>query len=139
MRSVLKPNGLVVQWVAGTDAEYKIIARTFLSVFPEATAWGDGTLLVGSVEPLVLRRRDFDRKLQMPGRSQGAHDFGVRSFDELVARYRAGPSELRRFVGDGPILTDDKPLVEYFLSLPRDRDMDLSALARDPRGIAAPE
>jgi spermidine synthase len=139
MRSVLKPNGLVVQWVAGTDAEYKIIARTFLSVFPEATAWGDGTLLVGSVEPLKLRRHDFDWKLQMPGRRQGAHDFGVRSFEDLVARYRAGPAELRRFVGEGPILTDDRPLVEYFLSLPRDRDMDLSGLGRDPRGIAAPE
>src|SRR5439155_15445100 len=33
MRSVLNPGGMVVQWVAGTDAEYKIIARTFLSVF----------------------------------------------------------------------------------------------------------
>jgi spermidine synthase len=139
MRSVLEPGGIVVQWVAGTDAEYKVIARTFLSVFPEATVWGDGTLLVGSVEPLKLRRRDFEWKLQMPGRRQGALDFGVRSFDELIARYRAGPSELRRFVGDGPILTDDRPLVEYFLSLPRDRDMDLSGLGRDPSGIVAPE
>ncbi len=53
MRRVLKPGGLVLQWVAGTDAEYRTIARTFLSVFPEATAWMDGTLLVGSVEPLA--------------------------------------------------------------------------------------
>src|SRR5712691_405557 len=59
-RRVLKPGGMVVQWVAGTDAEYKIIVRTFLSVFPGATAWGDGTLLVGTVEPLRLRRHDFD-------------------------------------------------------------------------------
>jgi hypothetical protein len=43
----------------------------------------------------------------------------------------AGPDELRRFVGDGPILTDDKPMVEYFLSLPRDRDVNLSGVRGD--------
>jgi spermidine synthase len=139
VRRVLKPGGLVVQWVAGTDAEYKIITRTFLSVFPNATAWRDGTLLVGSVEPLTLRRRDFEWKLQMPGRRQGAHDLGVETFDDLLSNYRAGPNELRAFVGDGPILTDDRPLVEYFLSLPRDRDIDLSGLKRDPRSIVASE
>ena len=36
-----------------------------------------------------------------------------------------------QFVGDGPILTDDKPLVEYFLSLPRDRDVNLSGVRGD--------
>ena len=38
---------------------------------------------------------------------------------------------LRAFVGPGPLLTDDRPLVEYFLSLPRDRDVDLSSLKGD--------
>ena len=40
MRRVLNPGGIVLQWVAGTEAEYKTIARTFLSVFPGTTAWG---------------------------------------------------------------------------------------------------
>jgi hypothetical protein len=43
----------------------------------------------------------------------------------------AGPEKMRAFVGDGPILTDDRPLVEYFLSMPRDRDPDLSRLRGD--------
>src|SRR6185295_6072827 len=54
MRSVLNRGGMVVQWVSGTEAEYKTIARTFLSVFPETTVWGDGSLLLGSMEPLRL-------------------------------------------------------------------------------------
>ena len=135
VRHVLKPGGLVVQWLAGTDAEYKIIARTFLSVFPEATVWKDGTLLVGSVEPLRLRRGDFEQKLHTPGSAKGIGDLGVRTFDELLALYRAGPDDLRAFVGPGPILTDDRPLVEYFLSLPRDRDIDVSPLKGDVRRI----
>ena len=71
MRRVLNPGGIVLQWVAGTEAEYKTIARTFLSVFPGTTAWVAGGLLVGSVEPLRLRRSDFEWKLKLPGSRQG--------------------------------------------------------------------
>jgi hypothetical protein len=49
--------------------------------------------------------------------------FCVSGFEELLRLYVAGP--------DGPILTDDKPLVEYFLSLPRDRDVNLSGVRGD--------
>ena len=69
------------------------------------------------------------------GRAQAAHDLGVRTFDDLLKTYRAGPDDLRTFVGPGPILTDDLPLVEYFLSLPRDRNVDLTALKGDVRDI----
>jgi spermidine synthase len=131
MRRVLNPGGMVVQWVAGTDAEYKMIARTFLSVFPETTVWGDGSLLVGTLEPLRVHHSDFERKLRTAGGAEGFHDLNVESFDRLRAAFTAGPGELRAFVGDGPVLTDDKPLVEYFLSLPRDRDVDTSSLKGD--------
>ena len=135
MRKVLNPGGLVVQWVWGTEAEYKAIARTFLSVFPETTVWADGSLLVGSLEPLRVRREDFELKLKLPGRAQGLRDMGITSYDELKAQFRAGPDELRAFVGDGPILTDDRPLAEYFLSLPRDRNPELGALRGDPAQV----
>jgi spermidine synthase len=139
LRQVLKPGGIAVQWAAGTDAEYKLIARTFLSVFPHTSVWTDGTLLVGSLEPLQIRRADFDRKLLAPGRAAGAQDLGAPSFDRLLAMYRAGPDELRAFVGPGPLLTDDRPLVEYFLSLPRDREVDLSTLRGDVRRFVPEE
>lgn len=129
-RSVLKPGGMVVQWAAGTEAEYNLIARTFLSVFPNTTVWREGSLLIGAVEPLRLSRHDFDWKLQVPGRAQGARDLGADSFDKLARFYTTGPEELREFVGPGPILTDDRPMVEYFLSLPRDRDPDFSKLKK---------
>jgi spermidine synthase len=139
MRDVLKPGGLVMQWVPGTDAEFKAIARTFLSVFPETTAWADGSLFVGSVEPLTLRRSDFDWKLQAPGRAQGLRDVGIKSFEDLLGTFVAGPKEIRAFVGEGPLLTDDRPLAEYFLSLPRDKAVDLSGLKGDVRQHVAVE
>jgi hypothetical protein len=67
------------------------------------------------------------------------NSFGASSFDRLLAMYRAGPDELRAFVGPGPLLTDDRPLVEYFLSLPRDREVDLSTLRGDVRRFVPEE
>jgi spermidine synthase len=131
MRRALNRGGLVVQWVAGTEAEYKTIARTFLSVFPQTTVWGDGTLLLGSIEPLQIRRSDFERKAQSPGRAEGLRDLGFDSFETLKKSFVAGPTELAVFVGDGEVLTDDRPLAEYFLSLPRDRQPDLASMRGD--------
>jgi spermidine synthase len=139
MRRVLNPGGLVLQWVAGTEAEYKTIARTFLSVFPGTTAWVAGGLLVGSVEPLRLRRADFEWKLKFPGRAQGLHDLNVETFDALLAAFTAGPEELGAFVGPGDLLTDDRPQVEYFLSLPRGDDVDLRSLKSDVGRFVVPD
>jgi hypothetical protein len=54
---------------------------------------------------------------------------GLESFQSLLGLYTAGPGELHRFAGPGQILSDDRPVVEYFLSLPRDdRRVDLTNL-----------
>ena len=75
----------------------------------------------------------FESKLHRPGHAQGLHDLGFETFDALLGAFSAGPDELRAFIGPGPTLTDDKPLTEYFLSLPRDRNPDLRALKGDVR------
>jgi len=131
VRNALEEDGIALQWVWGTEAEYKTIMRTFLSVFPEATLWGRGSLMIGSKKALVLRRGDFDWKLA--ARPEALKDAGFESFEKLLGNYVAGPDEMRAFVGDGPVLTDDLPLVEYFLSLPRDRPIDIRTLRGDVR------
>jgi spermidine synthase len=139
MRGVLKPGGVVMQWIPGTDAEFKLIARTFISVFPETTAWAGGSLFIGSVEPLRLRRHDFDWKLGVPGRSQGMKDVRIESFEALLENFTAGPNEIRAFIGEGPLLTDDRPLAEYFLSLERGGEPNLAALKGDVRPYVVSE
>jgi predicted membrane-bound spermidine synthase len=134
----LDDDGIAVQWVAGTEQEYKLIARTFLSVFPHTTVWADGSLMVGSHRPLQLKAADFDWKLAVPGARAALQDLGYPSFDALVAQYRGGPADLGALVGPGPVLTDDRPLVEYFLSLDREGSIDLSGLRPDARAILAP-
>ena len=137
-RNALNDGGLVAQWIDGTEAEYKIITRTFLSVFPHATLWAEGSVLIGSTKPLRMSRGDFEWKLTIPERAQGFRDINVTKFEDLTNLYTAGPNELADYVGDGPLLTDDRPLAEYFLSLPRGGEPNRTGFKRDLSEIVVP-
>jgi spermidine synthase len=134
-RAALNDGGLMLQWIGRREAtQYKLIMRTFLSVFPHATLWADGSLMVGSLEPLRISRAAFERKLAEPSTAAALKTVGLDSFDALMGRYTAGPDEMRALVGDGEILTDDRPLIEYFRTLPRGEAMiDLSGVKGDVR------
>ena len=59
-------------------------------------------------------------------------ELDLAAFEALLARYTAGPDEIRRFIGEGPILTDDLPLLEFHRSLATDgRPVDVSSLQGD--------
>jgi spermidine synthase len=141
MRRVLQNRGVALQWIgSGTETEYKLIMRTFLRVFPHTTLWQGGSLMVGSMRPLVLDEEAFARKRAWPQSRVALDTMGLTSFEALLARYVAGPAELRQFVGEGPILTDDRPLTEYFLALPQDdRPVDLSHVRGDVRRHVLPQ
>ncbi len=130
VRNALKSRGLVLQWNGGEGATYRMILRTFLSVFPNTTLWADGTLMVGSVEPLEVSRRAYEERRVDPD-FRALFDW---DYDMLVRGYVAGPPDIAAWVGDGAILIDDRPLIEYFLSLPED-ESPLSLLAL-PRRLA---
>ena len=66
---------------------------------------------------------------------------GFTTFAALRGQFNAGPAEIKEFLGEGPILTDDRPLTEYFLSLPQnDKPVDMTKLHGDvgPYVIPAP-
>lgn len=118
VRAALAPGGLALQWNGGeteTETEFKLLMRTFLSVFPHTTLWGDGSLMLGSLEPFTLSQSALEARRRQPGFTD-LFDWDLATMRRL---YVAGPDALRAFVGDGPLLTDDKPVIEYFLSLPR--------------------
>lgn len=136
-RAALKPGGLMAHWLVNLpETQHRLIVRTFLSVFPDATLWFEGTLLVGSTRPLRLDPADLARKLQDPAVRAGLATIGVHDFPTLLAHYWAGPDELWRYVGPGPVLSDDRPVVEYFLSLPQgEPNARLASLRGDPSEV----
>jgi spermidine synthase len=135
-RGALKDDGLMLQWIPpGSETQYKLIMRTFLSVFPNTTLWASGSLMIGTNQRLQLDPTDFERKVQDTVTRAELASIGLESFQSLLGLYTAGPGELHRFVGPGQILSDDRPVVEYFLSLPRhDRRVDLTNLHGDVLG-----
>jgi spermidine synthase len=122
-----------MQWIGHREEEhYKLIMRTFLEVFPQATLWGSGTLMVGSLRPLRFTREAFEAHIADPETRFALARAGLDSFETLRASYTAGPEEMRRFVGSGPVLTDDRPLLEYHRSLQGSgRPLDISQLKGD--------
>jgi spermidine synthase len=133
----LADDGLVLQWIGHRpDSQYKLIMRTFLDVFPYTTLWADGQLMVGAKRPLHVARATFDAKRNRPVTRAALDEIGLDSFETLTSWYVAGPDDLRRFVGAGPLLSDDRPLVEYHRSLPAGEPMvDLRALRGDVAAI----
>ncbi len=152
-----------MQWIPhGTDqGEFERHLRTFAAVFPEILvvlgAGGYGNFLLGSETPIELTDEGIRSVLERPGVLEdisSAYD-SHRACEECtgpeatVEGWTAAIPELVRLTGDrahaaagaGPVITDDRPLPEYFLlrrllrlgSLTTPRAMDRPAvLEPDP-------
>ncbi|MDH5244671.1 MAG: hypothetical protein OEX05_12115, partial [Chloroflexota bacterium] len=128
-RDHLTPGGVMMQWVpyGAPEAEFKEHIRTFASVFPNVSVirgpGGFGAYLLGSEAPVTLEQDDLRAVLSRPGVLEdvsSAYDSPVSTVDEWVAvidqhQWLADADAVRSYVGDGPLITDDKPRPEYFL------------------------
>lgn len=113
----LKPEGIMVQWVSpGSAFEHSLIVRTFMQAFPQSTLWLGGDLLVGSPSPLRLEKNVLEQRLADPAARASLAEVGFNHAQDVLAQFRAGPTELAAYAGEGPILTDDHPILEYFQS-----------------------
>ena len=142
VRNALTDNGVVLQWIGHRPyIEYTLIMRTFLEVFPHATLWKDANFMAATLRPLAIDPGALDRLRRHPETRDALDAVGLKTFADLRSWYTAGPDEMRAFVGPGPVLTDDRPLVEYHHWLPRPEEqppLDMSSLKGDvDRVIAA--
>ena len=111
----------MVQWAPQeSDRDYRMILRSFQSVFPHTTAWASGSILIGSNEPLLLDRPALERKLADPAWRPVLQHAGVTSWDGLAALFTGGSEQIRQVAAGAPLLTDDRPRLEYYRTLPPD-------------------
>lgn len=124
----LNPGGIMMQWIpyGQTINEFKAHVRSFHAVFPEVTIvfgpGGYGTYALGSDAPIRFEPDDIRTILARPGvlgNISGAFDSPARTVDAwiyAIARLTwISGDDVTLFAGDGPQVTDDRPLSEYFL------------------------
>jgi spermidine synthase len=127
-RSRLNPGGVMMQWVpyGQTVDEFRAHVRTFRTVFPNVfIAYGPGGygfLMIGSDQPLELREQDILTVLRRPNvldDLSSAYDSPEHTEAGWASRIESlvwiKGDAVARFAGDGPLITDDRPLPEYFL------------------------
>ncbi|MDQ6796188.1 MAG: fused MFS/spermidine synthase [Chloroflexota bacterium] len=127
-RDRLNPGGVMMQWVPNgqTVDEFKAHIRTFRSVFPNVLIvfgpGGYGYLMLGSDEPLALSDQAMTEVLRRPNVLEdlsSAYDSPEHTEAGWVQRIHSlvwiQGDAVARFAGDGPLITDDRPLPEYFL------------------------
>ncbi len=119
-RESLSSEGVFGIWVQGyslSPEAYKLIVRTFLSVFPDASLWQVGpadTILIGRKGGAAIDVAAINARLR--GSPKLLSAFGIDGdipLEPLFRSYLLGPSEMRSFAGDGPLNTDDRNLLEF--------------------------
>lgn len=114
----LTEGGVACQWLASTygTEEYKMLLRTFHSVFPCCSLWYayKQTIAVGfKTEPKVTMA-DIRRRLAYAPVKKSLEVIGLTGVADLLPLCIAGPDQIKDFVGKGPVITDDRPIFEYF-------------------------
>ncbi|MHC5035598.1 MAG: fused MFS/spermidine synthase, partial [Planctomycetota bacterium] len=123
----LTDDGVFVQWLPFhglTVTEYKIILRTFQSVFPHTSMWfSQGvdetgqdityTLLVATPQELRIEMAQLVRRLADPAVKTDLQPWDLAEPVPLMANFLCGEEAVRQFVGEGPLNTDDLPYTYY--------------------------
>jgi spermidine synthase len=123
IRDHLAPQGLFCQWLPLHQMDLdllRMIVRTFLHVFPEGNAilatYSLKTPIVGLIAgkmPLRYASDYFHRRIDGHGLAEELSAFRLDRFYNLFGAFLAGPGDLYRFCGTGPLNTDDLPGVLF--------------------------
>ncbi|MEK7216455.1 MAG: hypothetical protein AAB289_12755, partial [Chloroflexota bacterium] len=113
-------DGLMVQLVnPALPVQHALIARTFMEAFPNVSFWYYGSLMIGSKQPQDLTREGLQRRFDQPGVRENAMRMNLSSAADLLTQYTGDREAFRKNIGPGLLLTDNRPLTEYFRSAPQ--------------------
>ncbi len=144
----LNPGGIMMEWVpyGQTIDEFKTHVRAFESVFPQVTIvfgpGGYGIYMLGSDEPIAFDHDAIADVLARPGvldrhlerlRQPDQDGRGLDGRASTPLTWISGDA-VTAFAGDGPMVTDDRPLSEYFLLRRLAGTAVAAGRARDAKG-----
>lgn len=115
----LHPDGLLAQWLpiaAQNDEDTRSLVRSFLDVFPYATAWTTEmheVLLVGSQTPIELDANRIAARFDDPRVAAALQEVGIASPEELLALWLTDRRGLDQYAKNALPVTDNHPRIEY--------------------------
>lgn len=122
MRDRLAPQGIAAAWVPANGIapdDLKTLLRSFRAVFPHTSVWfmnalpTDFVIVVGTPESL---RVDLARWEQRMSRREVQADLmaaGIHGPCDLLFTLVTAEESLGDYLGDGPLNTDDRPVLSY--------------------------
>ncbi len=141
VRRRLAPGGIVCQWFplhSQTPQEWKMGVATFLDVFPDATLWlpvGRNAVGIGVKEggaPWTYAR--IAERAAEPRVAEALAAIGYPTAESLLASLVLDARAMRDLVGDAPLVTDDRPRLEFHDLAKAGERFDASAILREILG-----
>jgi len=122
MRDRLTPDGLGCAWVPAsgiTPEQLKILIRSFREVYPHTSVWyilnlpTDFVILVGTPGPLAIRLDQVEARMSQPRVQRDLQHIGMADPYKLAACLLLAEDDVAAYLGDGPLHTDDRPVLDY--------------------------
>jgi spermidine synthase len=132
----LAPNGVLAQWVPldlSREVVPRMMIRTLMAEFPHVSLWIPSRMegvVIASMEPLRIDVRQWQQRMAEPALRTDLEAIGFRSPEDLAAIFVASDAALADLVGDVPMVTDNRPRIEYFNLYPSVRMTYRDVLAR---------
>jgi predicted membrane-bound spermidine synthase len=119
----LREGGFLCQWIpihSVSHEDFRILLKSFALVFPEASVWiyEQSAVLLGSKRPWRIDVPELFRRCRKGPVQESLSRAGLNSPYEVLGAFVLGPEEVRAYVKDAPIMTDDWTILEYH-PLPR--------------------
>jgi spermidine synthase len=136
-KRALKDDGMMVQWFEQlSEQQYKLLLRSFVDVFPYVSLWANGAIAIGSKSPIAVDPAALAARFDDPAARASLAAIGLTRPEDVLGLYVGNRDDALVYLGPGPVISDDRPYVEYYRSLPAgDRLPDVSGFPRDPAAI----
>jgi spermidine synthase len=135
----LAPDGVLAQWVPldlSREALPRMMIATLMAEFPHVSLWVPNRMegvVIASMVPLKVDLAAWRQRMSAPTLRADLQAIGFQSPEHLAATFVAANGALAKLVGDAPMVTDDRPRIEYFGLYPAVRlSYDRIIEAREP-------
>jgi spermidine synthase len=122
MRDRLAKGGLAAAWVPANgiaESDLKTLIRSFRAVFPHTSVWFMNTLptdfliLVGTPGPLSIDLENLRTRAAQSGVADDLAMVGMADSLRLACTLLTAEDALAQYLGEGPLNTDDRPVLSY--------------------------